>query len=283
MTNDYGNLELHTVLLSAMKDIDQICRENGFKYFLYAGSLLGALNYNGFIPWDDDVDIVMMPDDYYALAKILQRDFSDLYVLKTFDSDKNWYSKMNKLLIKGTEIISANGDVEGSIFIDISILHSVPDQRWRRFFQRKQIELINLILMTQAGVVVPTSILSKWTLGNLSKINRDIWGKLLEKIMTRYDDISTEYVGILCNTLTKNPYTGCSGYETDITKREWHSIPCDIKFEDKELMTISNAVDDLSHRYGPHWHDTYPEEKRITKHNVKSYFISDEVRKRVGL
>ena len=39
MTNDYGNLELHQVLLAAMKDIDKICRENGLKYFLYAGTL----------------------------------------------------------------------------------------------------------------------------------------------------------------------------------------------------------------------------------------------------
>ena len=63
MTNDYGNLELHMVLLQAMKDIDKICRENNLKYYLYAGSLLGAMNFKGFIPWDDDIDIVMFPKD----------------------------------------------------------------------------------------------------------------------------------------------------------------------------------------------------------------------------
>ena len=48
-------------------------------------------------------------------------------------------------------------------------------------------------------------------------------------------------------------------------------------------MTISEPIKDLIHRYGEHWHDPYPEEKRITKHDVKSYEISEEVRKRVGL
>lgn len=50
MTNDYINLELHKVLLSTMKDIDHICRENGLKYYLHAGTLLGAINHMYFCP-----------------------------------------------------------------------------------------------------------------------------------------------------------------------------------------------------------------------------------------
>ena len=45
MTNEYGNELLHKVLLSAMKDIDKICRDNGLRYYLYAGTLLGAVNH----------------------------------------------------------------------------------------------------------------------------------------------------------------------------------------------------------------------------------------------
>ena len=73
MTNEYGNELLHKVLLSAMKDIDKICRENGLRYYLYAGTLLGAVNHKGFIPWDDDVDIVMFPNDLEKLKKKLNR------------------------------------------------------------------------------------------------------------------------------------------------------------------------------------------------------------------
>ena len=54
-------------------------------------------------------------------------------------------------------------------------------------------------------------------------------------------------------------------------------------FEDTEFMTISEPIKDLEHRYGPNWHAPYPEEKRVTKHDVKSYEISEEVKKRVGL
>lgn len=283
MTNDYGNLELHTVLLSAMKDIDRICRENGLRYYLYAGTLLGAMNHKGFIPWDDDVDLVMYPEDFEKLARIIQMDFSDRYEICTFDTNKNWFSKMNKLYVKGTKVVSQHSEDTHPIFIDISKLHHVPDQVWRRTLQRKQIELINLVLGVQSGAIVPTSLLSKLTLGNLAIIRKSFWGKQLDKVMTRYDHIVTEYVGIMCNTLTKNPYTGCTGYDNDLTKKLWHDHIREILFEDCWFMTFSNVEEDLEHRYGPRWADPYPEEKRVTKHNVKSYEISPEVRERVGL
>ena len=81
MTNEYGNELLHKVLLSAMKDIDKICRENGLKYYLHAGTLLGALNHKGFIPWDDDVDISLKREDYNTLLHILQEQYSDMYFI----------------------------------------------------------------------------------------------------------------------------------------------------------------------------------------------------------
>ncbi len=81
MTNDYGNLELHKVLLSAMKDIDKICRENGLKYYLHAGTLLGAVNHKGFIPWDDDVDISMLREDYEKFCDIVEKQYGNIYFM----------------------------------------------------------------------------------------------------------------------------------------------------------------------------------------------------------
>ncbi len=283
MNNDYGNLELHTVLLSAMKDIDKICRENGLRYYLYAGTLLGAMNHRGLIPWDDDIDLVMFPEDLDRLTDIIQRTYADRYAFKTFDTDPKCFSKMNKLLICGTRIFSQHDDEEHPIFIDISKLHNIPDRPWQRMLQRKQIEIINLVLGVQSGMIIPTSVISKLTLGMLAKLPKSFWGKWLDKIMSRYDHKSTECVGIMCNTLTRNPYTGCSGYDNDITKRAWHDVPLDVDFEDARFMTISDPTADLVHRYGPNWAAPYPEEKRVTKHDVKSYEINPEVRARVGL
>lgn len=282
MTNDYGNLELHQVLLAAMKDIDKICRTHGLRYYLYAGTLLGALNYGGFIPWDDDIDLVMFPEDFDKLSEIIRAEYGDRYEISTFDTDPNWFSKMNKIYVKGTQVLHKHGGESHPIFIDVSKLHNVPDETWRRTIQRKQIELINLVLAVQSGSVVPTSLISKLTLGNLAKINKAFWGRMLDMVMMRYDKKSTQYVGIMCNTLTKNPYTGRTGYETDLTKRVWHEDAVDVMFEGTALMTFSGIEEYLNYQFGPKWAEPYPEEKRISKHGMLQYSISKKVQQWVG-
>lgn len=282
MTNDYGNLELHKVLLSAMKDIDKICRENGLRYYLYAGTLLGAVNHKGFIPWDDDVDLVMFPDDFKKLQELFEIQYADRYRFMTFDNTPEWYSKMAKVQILGTEVVFSD-EKTIPIFIDINILHALPDSKLLRRVQKKQIEWLNLCLSVLSGAVIPTSWKSKCTIALYARLGKYRLGKQLENVLTRYDHKNTKEVGIMCNTLTRNPYTGVSGYDTDVTKREWHEHPIDVAFEDSVFMTYSHIEDYLTWQYGPHWHAPYPEEKRITKHDVKSYEISPEVRERVGL
>ena len=281
MTNDYGNLELHKVLLSAMKDIDMICRENGLRYYLYAGTLLGAINYKGFIPWDDDVDIVMFPEDFLKFKKIVEDNYSKWYEMDGFDNDKTFYTKMNALRIKGT--VMEFEEESHEIFIDIQVLHNIPDKKLARWRQRKEIEFINLILCAKSGHITPTSRISKLILGNMAKISRKKLGMWLDKIMTRYDKIETEYVGIMCNTMTCNPYTGRKGYDTDMTKKASHVNAQYIPFEDTLFMAIAAPEEYMEWQYGSNWNMPYPEEKRIKKHSVKSYSISPEVRQRVGL
>lgn len=282
MTNEYGNELLHKVLLSAMKDIDKICRENGLRYYLYAGTLLGAMNYKGFIPWDDDADIVMFGGDFAKLCSIIERDYSERYKVMTFENTPDWYSKMSKLQVLGTSVIDFQGNTS-PIFVDISILHSVPDSSFFRLLQRKQIECLNLSLSVLSGAIVPSSWKTKCTIALYAKLGKEKLGKKLERVLTRYDRQKTEWVGIMCNTLTRNPYTGVSGYDNDCTRRVWHDQLIYISFEDTEFMTISHPTDDLKHRYGPNWHEPYPEEKRITKHDVKSYEIEPWVLERIGL
>ena len=52
------------VLFEILKEFDRICRKNNIKYVLFAGSALGAVKYQGFVPWDDDLDVAMLRSDY---------------------------------------------------------------------------------------------------------------------------------------------------------------------------------------------------------------------------
>lgn len=65
--------ELHNTLLGILVEVDKICRENDLRYTLMGGSLIGAIRHKGFIPWDDDMDIGLLNDDYLKLIEILKK------------------------------------------------------------------------------------------------------------------------------------------------------------------------------------------------------------------
>lgn len=282
MTNDYGNLELHQVLLAAMKDIDKICREHGLKYYLHAGTLLGAFNHKGFIPWDDDVDISLLREDYEKLCEILRREYPDRYFLQTFEADPNYRNNRAVLRVLGTSVIHYHEDESNThreIGVDLVPLDSAPDLKILRKLQQACIWVFDAAVQIKMGDIIPHHPVMK-CIAVLSKMDRRRLGRIIDRFSTLFNGSNTRYVGLLTYT-GKNPYTGRSGYENDLMPRVWYQEPVMVEFEDTQFMTISEPVADLVHRYGEKWHEPYPEEKRVTKHDVKSYEISTEVRERL--
>lgn len=83
-------------MLEMLKYVDGICRKHGIKYWLSSGTLIGAVRHGGFIPWDDDLDIEMLMDDYKKLSEILYKENSS-YVLQTHKTDPNYFAPYGKL------------------------------------------------------------------------------------------------------------------------------------------------------------------------------------------
>ena len=282
MTNAYGNELLHKVLLSAMKDIDRICRENGLKYYLHAGTLLGAVNHKGFIPWDDDVDISMMRADYESFCQIIQKQDCNTYFLQRYDSDPSYPNNRAVLRVLGTKVIYKHEQKQSEhqeIGIDIVPLDAVPDSLILQKIQQASVWCVDAAVQIKRGDIVPRHPLMK-CIGLLSGIDRCRLGCIIDNITTAYNKKPTKYVGLLSYT-GKNPYTGASGYYNDIMLREWYDNPVFLAFENTRFMTISGYKEDLLHRYGPHYAEPYPEEKRVTKHDVKSYEIEPWVLERI--
>ena len=110
------------VMLEMAKVLDRICKKHNIPYFLYAGSLLGAIRHDGFIPWDDDFDVALLRKDYHRLLKILPNELPSNIVLQSNDTDKNYYYFYAKLRDKNSFLDEGLYDhpfKERGIFIDI--------------------------------------------------------------------------------------------------------------------------------------------------------------------
>ena len=82
-------------MLEILLYIDKVCKENNIKYWLSSGTLLGAVRHGGFIPWDDDLDIEMMREDYERFIKIFPNNYK--YALQTHKTDENYFRTFAKV------------------------------------------------------------------------------------------------------------------------------------------------------------------------------------------
>ena len=90
--------ELRRIQLDILKHIDEFCQEYGLTYFISGGTLIGAVRHKGFIPWDDDIDIMMKREDYDKLMKLYPVKDKSCYKLYSYEIDKNFpypYAKMD--------------------------------------------------------------------------------------------------------------------------------------------------------------------------------------------
>lgn len=99
--------ELQTQLLEMLSDVKDFCDKNNIQYFLTYGTLLGAVRHGGYIPWDDDLDIVMKQKDYEAFIKIANTDkeFSKKYFFQNFKTDSNTQCPWGKIRKNNTCMI----------------------------------------------------------------------------------------------------------------------------------------------------------------------------------
>lgn len=118
------NLKQHQLLmLDMLKEADRICREHNIKYMLFAGTMLGAVRHGGFIPWDDDLDIVMLRPDYERFLEIASGELnSDNYYLQK-EFSEHWPMFFTKLRKNGTACIERyvpkDPKVHQGVYIDI--------------------------------------------------------------------------------------------------------------------------------------------------------------------
>lgn len=121
---------LHDVLLEIVTYIDGLCRDNGFIYFLAGGSALGAYRERGFVPWDDDLDIMLLWNEYESLLREIRQPGEDERFYLQEGGTDDWPVAMAKLRRNGTHYIeeaNRGHDPHDGIFVDIWCLEPISD------------------------------------------------------------------------------------------------------------------------------------------------------------
>ena len=139
---DLSLVDAQSIMVDILRSVHEVCEKHGLKYFLDAGTLLGAVRHKGFIPWDDDVDIGMPREDYNKFVKIAKKELPQNLFLQTFETDEyyNIYPTPCKVRYNDTLFFEAELDenlkMHNGIFIDVFPYDSLPKHKFIYKVQR---------------------------------------------------------------------------------------------------------------------------------------------------
>lgn len=141
-----------SLMISIMESIHNLCTQNGIKYWVDFGTLIGAVRHNGFIPWDDDFDICMLRDDYERFDKLAKQELDERLFWQTYHTDKRWCSFHGKVRLKNTiwleECFSESQLKENGLFVDVFPLDNTFENKILReihFFVSKIFVALGLL------------------------------------------------------------------------------------------------------------------------------------------
>lgn len=207
--------KVQEVELEILLEFDRLCKEHGIKYQLCSGTLLGAIRHKGFIPWDDDIDVCMLREEYMKFLDISNENLDKRYFLQTNETDKNYNCQFAKIRKNHTifmqEIVKETNIHQG-IFIDIFPFDNVKINNILGKMQRIVLNFIlrlNYFRLKQLVYNTSNNIIRylKLIIHYLMKIiPKSLLDNLTLKIMSVFNGQDTKYVGELSLSLSKNLY-----------------------------------------------------------------------------
>ena len=138
MLGEYMDSEMlrkvQLVQLEILKEVKRVCDKHNIHYFLTAGTLLGAVRHDGFIPWDDDLDIAMLADQYSLFCEIAPKELNPQFYFQNWDNDPTYPFEYGKVRKKNTLYVENKSDIKNKpgIYIDIIVYAGAPKRKQDR-------------------------------------------------------------------------------------------------------------------------------------------------------
>ena len=252
---------LHEVQLMMLKDFIELCEKYDITYFMDGGSLLGCIRHEGFIPWDDDIDIILFREDY---EKFLNHssELRTKYDIINSENYESYCRLYTKLSLKGTrnyDFFERNTDFIFGINIDIFAFDNVPNGKINRKLFKIRYEIFKKILflyeITTCDVYISKN---KERIGHLIRalfklinINNKTLKKMGNKLITKSINTDSDYV-----------FNLSSSYNFDAFNKNIFKKSKQMKFETIHVNIPSGFDEYLNQIYG-NYMEIPPKDKQV--------------------
>lgn len=266
-----GINELKKIEINLLIELDKYCAEHGLRYYIAYGTLIGAVRHHGFIPWDDDIDVIMPRKDYEQLMRSFNNDNVDSFVkVVSHKLNAGYCLPMAKLIDTRTVLKEkTDTDVEIGVYIDIFPLENLSDDYEKAKKRMKKGFSFNKRIILKTVSISPTRSKIKNMILWLGKLA--LKGQSISDIVSRLDqycketesDGFTKYVGVMCGISI--------GDSSRVFRREWFDTTVSMSFEGRDYPAPSGYDPILRQLYGDYM-SLPPVDKQVSHHAFEAWY-----------
>ena len=270
---------LQQCLLSIYEDVYKVCNKYGLCLMLTGGSILGAVRHKGFIPWDDDMDLLMPRGDYDKLIEVLPKELGDKYYFSVPRMDQPARSLFLKIYKKGTKVVAWPSLREEGLHLDVFPLEYAPNNSLSRSLKACVSSILRTIsLCSIRDVLKDKRMKEAMSLHIGSFIYHKIYclvGFIFSfKRQKFWFDLYDKYISMHKATSYMAIPTGKHGYKGELFPKGYYLPPVKAEFEGIPLLLPNKYHDLMSNLYGDYM-QIPPVEKR-EHHFYTEFDLGDE-------
>lgn len=233
--------EHQAALYELLCEFDRICQKYNIRYTLFAGTLLGAVRHKGFIPWDDDADVLMLREDYDRFMAVASKETDQLRFFVQKENTKHWPMFFSKLRLQGTSCIEKyvpkDFKTHMGVYIDIFPCDCAADREWLRKCQYYASKIIIAKSLARRGYATDSK--KKKLFMAFSRI---VPLKLVRRIVLLPNKKGSKLVHSFLSAGKK--------YEKNVFPRTWLEETCKMDFEDRQFSVTKCYDRMLTMLYG---------------------------------
>lgn len=254
--------QLKEIELEILDEFVRICDKHSIKYFISDGTCLGAIRHGGFIPWDDDIDVSMLREDYERFCEVCPGELSSQFALQNYHTEPNCGLVFAKIRKKGTifsEDYSQHINMSQGVWIDIFPYDAVPDNRAELEKLEGKVSFLKNLYIVKCGYKMPPGMSAVGKIAYYGAklvclfIPRNALINTLDKKMRACNGQETENV---------YPFGGAYGIDREMVPSRLCKETAPITFEGRTCLTYRDYEDYLTLHYG-NYMELPPVEERV--------------------